>query len=73
MSVQLFWLFLSAALIIPLFIRMISQARQAYREHNYKWMLNCLLKMLASIIVCTLIYYVLGNDIPVYTKNIVNN
>ena len=60
MSVQLFWLFISAPLIIPLFIRMIGQARQAYREHNYKWMLNCLLKMLAYIIVCTLIYYVLS-------------
>ena len=60
MSVQLFWLFLSAALIIPLCIRMIRQMKQAYREANYKWMLNCLLKMLASIIVCTLIYYVLS-------------
>lgn len=56
MSIRLFWLFLSLALIITVFIRMIREMKQAYRKHNYKWMINCLLIMLASVIICTLIY-----------------
>ena len=60
MTVKLFWLMISCALAIPFFIRMIRQIRQAHREHNYKWMINCLLLILATIMVCVLIYLALS-------------
>ena len=59
MTIKLFWVMTSCLIIIGKSIGLVRQMKQAYKESNYKWFINCLTNILFNILICTFIYLAL--------------